>query len=221
MLRTISILTAIYCLAFLCSCQKDSTTDIPPVTDTSTTSGSYLPLTEGTYWIFKDSATNGYDTVTVLGEDTVINSIPFTKVHTVSATQDTFGFYGIKDHNYYLNAEQSGITVTMQILNDTMSVGNSWVYDMGTINGVPARGTGTIVEKLNTFTVQGETYSNVIHTQFVIAFNLLGNFTDFATYNFYFAKGKGIIKVNSNVTDITGGGNNLTVAQDLIDYSIK
>jgi len=157
----------------------------------------------------------------VLGEDTVINSIPFTKVHTVSATQDTFGFYGIKDHNYYLNAEQSGITVTMQILNDTMSVGNSWVYDMGTINGVPARGTGTIVEKLNTFTVQGETYSNVIHTQFVIAFNLLGNFTDFATYNFYFAKGKGIIKVNSNVTDITGGGNNLTVAQDLIDYSIK
>jgi hypothetical protein len=222
MLRTISILTALYCLAFLCSCQKDADTNTPPpITDTTTANVSYMPITEGTYWVYKDSGlSNSYDTTTILAEDTVMNGITFTKVHTVSAIADTFGFYGIKDHNYYLNAEESGITVTMLVLNDTMSVGNSWVYDMGTINNVPARGTGTIVEKLNAFTVQGETYPDVIHSRYVIALNFFGNYIDFATYDFYFAKGKGLIKLKSTVVD-TGSGIDLTLTQDLIDYNIK
>ena len=223
MLRTICILAAFSCFAFLCSCQKEADINTPPpTTDTTTANGSYMPITAGTYWVYKDSGfSNSYDTSTVLGEDTVINNINFTKVHTVSAIEDNYGFYGIKDHNYYLHANESGFTVTMLILNDTMSVGNTWVYDMGTINNVPTRGTGTIVEKLKTFTVQGETYSDVIHTQYVMAFNIMGAYTDIATYHFYFAKGKGVIKVNSNITDFTGGGNDVIASQDLIDYSIK
>src|SRR5690242_3029961 len=111
MLRTICLLTAVYCLAFLCSCQKDTELDVPPVTDTTTASGSYMPITEGTFWVYKDSGfSNSYDTSTVVGEDTVINNISFTKVHTVSAIEDNYGFYGIKDHNYYLNANENGLT---------------------------------------------------------------------------------------------------------------
>src|SRR6059058_3797378 len=70
MLRTTGvILAAFYCLIFLCSCQKDSDTNTPPITDTTTAGESYMPLTEGTYWVYRDSASNGYDTATVLGED--------------------------------------------------------------------------------------------------------------------------------------------------------
>lgn len=221
MLRTICLLAAFFCLAFLCSCQKDTLSENPPVTDTTPASQGYMPLTAGTYWVYKDSATSGYDTATVLNETLVQNNITFTKVHLVSSTEDTVSYYGVKDHNYYLYGEQSGVTLTMLVLNDTASVGSSWVYDMGTINGLPARGTGTVVEKLNTYTVQGETFSDVIHSQYVIAFNLLGTFTDFATYDFYFAKGKGIIKIKADIMDITGAGNNETAVQDLVDYSIK
>src|SRR4051812_2992977 len=202
-MRTICILAAFYCLAFLCSCQKDST-DNPPITDTTSTGDAgYIPLTAGTYWVYRDSATSAIDTATVLSDKITQNNIEYTKVHLVSSTDTTDSYYGIKDHNYYLYGEQMGITLTMLVLNDTASVGYSWVYDMGTINSLPAKGTGTVVEKLTTYTVQGETFSDVIHTRYVIALNILGTNTDFAFYDFYFAKGKGIIRVSANIIDIT------------------
>jgi len=223
MIKTIGIVAALYCLTVLCSCQKevDPFTDTPD-TDSTSASEGYMPLTTGTFWVYKDSGfSNSYDTTTVLEEDTMINNITFTKVHTVSAIEDNDVYYAIKDHNYYLNAEENGINVTMLVLNDTASVGNSWMYDMGNINGIPGKGTGTIVEKLATYTVQGETYTDVIHTQYVMSYNLLGTYTDFATYNFYFAKGKGIIRIKSVLEDVLGTGDGLTATQELIDYGIK
>jgi len=222
MLKTIGLLIAIYCLAFLCSCQKEIEpyTDIPSdSTDTTSASGGYMPLTAGTYWVYRDSASGETDTATVLDEQWLNNDINYTKVHL--SADDTYSYYGVKDHSYYLYGEQDGMTVTMQVLNDTASIGNSWVYDMGDINGVPAKGTGTVVEKLSTYTVQGETYTDVLHTQYVLTYTILGTDTDFATYNFYFAKGKGIIKVTSTVADITGTGNDMIDTQDLVDYQIK
>ncbi|TKK67384.1 hypothetical protein FC093_13865 [Ilyomonas limi] len=223
MMKTLGIVAALYCLAILCSCQKEveSHTDIP-VTDTTAAGEGYMPLTAGTYWVYKDSGfSNAYDTSTVLDEDTIINTITFTKVHTVSAIGDNDAYYAIKDHKYYFSIEEDSIPVTMLVLNDTASVGSSWEYDMGAINGVPTRGTGTTVEKLATFTVQGKTYAEVIHTQYVLAFNFLGTYTDFATYDFYFAKGIGVVRSKVAISDVLGTGDGITATQELIDYSIK
>ena len=223
MMKAICIVAALYCLTVLCSCQKDvNSSNTPPITDSGTINGNYMPLTSGTYWIYKDSGfSDTYDTTTVLDTDTTINNMTFKKVHIVSAVDDSYGYYAIDNHNYYFNVTQSGINVTMLVLNDTASVGNSWVYDMGTINSIPARGTGTIVEKLDTYSVQGQTYSDVIHSQYVIAYNLLGTYTNFATYDFYFAKGKGIVRIKSVVLDLLGTGSNVESTQELVDYSIK
>jgi hypothetical protein len=221
MLKTIMTVAAFYCLAVLCSCQKEVSPVTDPPTDTTATSESYIPLSAGTFWVYKDSANSTYDTATVLSEKWLHDDINFTKVELASATDTSSSYYGIKDHNYYLYGEQNGITLTMLVLNDTTSVGNGWVYDMGTINGVPARGTGTVMEKNITYTEQGETYDSVIHTQYVLAYNIVGTYTDFATYDFYFAKGVGVIKVQSSLTDITGGGNNMLATQDLVDYDVK
>src|SRR4051794_28516864 len=122
MVKTIWIVAALYSLVLLCSCQKeiDSYTDTPPVTDSVTTKDSYMPLTKGTYWIYKDSSfSNTFDTLTVLGEDTVINAITYTKVHAVGAIQQDDVFYAVKDHNYYVNANANDVNVTMLVLNDT------------------------------------------------------------------------------------------------------
>lgn len=221
MLKAICVLAAFSCLAILCGCQKevDPVVDPPTGTDTIPTSESYLPLTAGTFWLYSDSATGEQDSATVLSEELVQNNIHYKKVKLGSDADETFSYYGILDHNYYIYGEIDTITATMLVLNDEMNVGGSWTYDMGMIGNVPARGTGTIVEKGISYIVQGATYQNVIHTRYVIALNFLGAYVDFATYDFYFAKGIGIIKVQSSMADSSGGSE--MSAQDLVDYTIK
>src|SRR3954467_3625213 len=184
MLRTVCILAALYCVTILYSCQKNDSNN-PPITDTTGSVG-YIPLTAGTFWVYQDSVTSEYDTATVLSDKVTQNNITYTKVSLISATDTSYSYYGIKDHNYYLNGEQSGMTLTMLVLNDTASVGYSWVDNMGTVNGAQVKGTGTIIEKLNTFTVQSVAFSDVIHTRYVLSANLVGTNADVATYDFYF-----------------------------------
>jgi hypothetical protein len=221
MLKTILVLSAFYCLAVLCGCQKEVESVVTPgdSTDTIPTSESYLPLTAGTFWVYNDSATSEQDSAVVLNEELVQNNIHYKKVKLGSDADGTFSYYGILDHNYYIYGQIDTLTGTMLVLNDELNAGGSWTYDMGMIGNVPARGTGTIAEKGISYTVQGTTYQNVIHTRYVISFNLLGTYVDFATYEFYFAKGIGIIKVQSSMADSSGGTE--TSAQDLVDYTIE
>jgi hypothetical protein len=225
MLKTIFTIAALYCITVLCGCQKEiaSSGEIPPDTDTTPSSESYIPLSVGTFWVYEDSATGSTDTATVLSDEWVHDNITFKKVKITSSgsADESYSYYGIREHNYYIYGEENGINITMLILNDLAEAGSTWVYDMGLINGVPAKGTGTIVEKNITYTVAGETYQNVIRTQYVMSYNLMGTFVDFATYDFYFAKGKGIIKVKSVLADVTGVGSEIIATRNLVDYSVK
>jgi hypothetical protein len=224
MLRTFCLLAVSYCVAFLCSCNKDSN-DNPPTTDSTASGEEYIPLSAGTYWVYKDSASNEFDTATVLNDKVTQNNISFTKVQLVSSTDTSYKYYAIQDHNYYINDELNGIAFTIRALIDTANVGASWVdninVNVGSGNTVQAKGTGTIVEKLNTFTVQGQAFSDIIHTRYVLSVNMLGTNVNIATYDFYFAKGKGIIKIKANITATVLGGGNTTSTQDLVNYSVK
>ena len=232
MVKTLFTLFSLAGILLLCSCQKEvAFIGDPAVTDTAgnidttgmSLSDNYLPVTTGTFWIYADSGfSNSNDTVTMVGEqDTIINTISYKKVHSHSAILDDDSYYGQKSHSYYLYGEQNGVQVTMLMLNDTTSVGNGWVFDMGLVNGLPGRGTGKIIEKDISFMVKGKIYNNVIHDKYTISYNLLGSFIDFGNYDFYFAKGIGLIKIISSVPATLGGADGINSKQELINYSIK
>ncbi len=226
MLKNLFTPFVICCTIIVSSCQKEADlTIVPPVTDTTgiPLSETYLPLTRGTFWIYADSGfSNSNDTITMIGEkDTIINTIPYSKVHNHSAIADNDSYYGLQSHNYYLYGEQNGVQVTMLMLNDTTSIGNGWVFDMGLVNGLPGRGIGKMIEKNISYTVKGKVYNNVIHDKYTIQYNLLGSFTDFGSYDFYFAKGIGLIYIISSVPTSIGGTDGIYSKQELINYSIK
>src|SRR3954466_16336863 len=99
MLRTVCILAALYCVTILYSCQKNDSNN-PPITDTTGSVG-YIPLTAGTFWVYKDSTTGRYDTATVLSDKVMQNNINFTKVQLVSSTDTSYTYYAIQNHDYY------------------------------------------------------------------------------------------------------------------------
>lgn len=220
MMKIFATIIALFCIAVLSSCQKDETTAPEPPIDSIPENQSYLPLTQGTFWVYKDSATAVTDTATVLNDELIQDSITFKKVQLGNTSGIGFSYYGVLGHNYYLRGEQMGISVTLQVLNDSLAAGSSWTNDMGTISGVPVRGKGTIIEKDITYTVQGTTYQNVIHSQYVLSYKFLGTYLNFATYDFYFAKGIGIVKMQSSIADNTGSISKVS-SEDLIGYTIK
>ena len=238
MLKPFLSIICLYCLVIFSSCQKEldpidatgtdstgiDTTGIDTTgTDTATAplSDTYFPLTKNSYWIYADSGYANSDvTETVMGEQVVQNGITFEKVHVKSALQDDDSYVGIKDHFYYIQDEAAGYTVTMQLLNDAKAVGGTWEYDMGVINNVPTKGTGKILQKDIAFTVQGKTFQHVIETEYVMTYNFAGTQLNLATYHYWFAKGVGLIKNESLLTDLTG---QLVISSklELKSYSIK
>lgn len=67
-------------------------------------------------------------------------------------------------------------------------------------------------------TVQGKTYNNVIHTRLVLTYDVYGSTLDAMAYDYFTAKGIGIIKVRSEGLTLLSG---FSACSDLIDYSIK
>ena len=104
MLKTLLSALVLFCLAAFCSCQKEiaSINETPLDTTQLPASESYIPLTDSTWWVYKDSATGEYDTATVLSETWLHDNVNYKKVHIVSASDSSYSYYGIKDNNIYI-----------------------------------------------------------------------------------------------------------------------
>ncbi|HEX6914374.1 MAG TPA: hypothetical protein VF145_03995, partial [Chitinophagaceae bacterium] len=126
--------------------------------------------------------------------------------------------------NYYMaakgNSPNSGAPydILFHFLNDTASVGYNWQYVAGQGNGFTAHIKTTIIEKGITMTVAGKSYSNVIHTRLELIYDVFGTMTPSGSYDYFIAKGVGIIKIRS---DIGMFGMTFQACSDLVDYSIK
>ena len=83
---------------------------------------------------------------------------------------------------------------------------------------MPGTEKGKIVEKDVTVVVAGKTYKKVVHSQLTISYQLPTGSIDASVYNFWFAKGIGLIKSASNA-DFLG----VTAASksELLSYSVK
>jgi hypothetical protein len=118
----------------------------------------------------------------------------------------------------WVMVSSAGLTLELQFGADNEKVGYSWTTtptDNGQIEGFPARLINTIKETGISKTVNGKSYSNVIHTQSDLQYDLGGGYQAAGTYNFYLAKGVGLIELTLDVD----GSNYET--ETLTSYSVK
>ncbi len=225
MKRLLLLFAVVFSLA---ACQKEVSFDAPSGGGTGggggTTADTYQPVTKGSFWKYKDSALTGATTLmTITGQQKTIGSRTYQVV-----TSETTGqppaeayFYVAKPVFGLRQDVNNGIATTIEFiyLNDTASVGYTWTDNMPPVNGLAARFIGTIMERNISKTVAGKNFTNVIHTQLNLEYDLpILGWTNFAVYDYYIAKGVGIIRIE---TTSTFGGFGIKTVADLIDYSIK
>jgi hypothetical protein len=227
----ITILALLSCLIislFLISCQKEVSTELGTQTGGNNSGSenktSYNPTTAGSWWKYKDTASGSISTATMLKQTSTINGIVYTAMLGENATIKDTAWAASPQPNYYLY--QKGVSpntgssydLLFHYLNDTAAVGTNWQYTAGQGNGFTALIQTTIVERNISMSVQGKTYSNVIHTRLVLSYDVYGQSLDGMAYDYFTARGIGIIKVRSEGLSLLSG---FSACSDLIDYSIK
>lgn len=214
--------------AALTSCQKemsiDSSTGGGPSGGGggggSTSSDLYQPMTKGSFWKYKDSALTGLvTTMTATGTQKTLNGKTYDVVSTETPGQPSAEeYFYVAKPLYGLRFDVQGNTIDFIYLVDTASIGTTWTANMLPVNGLNARFNGVMMEKNISKTVAGKNFTNVIHTQLDLQYEIpvLG-WTSFAVYDYYIAKGVGIIRIETTQTF----GGSVKAVSDLIDYSIK
>jgi hypothetical protein len=213
------LLVLIVAAAFAGGCKKESKTN-PTAT---TTADSYFPLTSGSTWRYFVTAAGGNDTLAVkmTGATTNINGRTYYRaINTYQKMGSSTGYFFDAGNVYGSGASSAatGLSVEFQFLNDTATVGRSWLSsptDDGMVNGVAARTLNTIVEKDIGKTIGGETFTGVIHTRVDLQYNYGSGFQSSTVYDFYFAKGVGMIE---SVTSISG---KVYETETIVSYTIN
>jgi hypothetical protein len=199
-------------------CKKDSSNK-----PSATTSNTYLPVTKGSTWTYNDVTAGKSDTrtITLTGATTQINGKTYDNItiNTVSSGNTT-GYLFASNHQYAMRVlgPQVAITLELQLGLDNQTAGYSWTTtptDDGKVEGFPTRLVNTIKETGITKTVNGKSYSNVIHTQANLQYDFGTGYTTAGTYDYYLAKGVGLIELTLNMN----GSNYET--ETLSSYSIK
>ena len=212
----------------LSGCQKINGHSISPNTGTSTaTSGyAYLPTTSGTSWTMASdySGTKDTSTLTLTGVTAIFNGFTCVQAQHVSKSIGTsIGYLGYNNQMYIYRGYSlsSGETVDFPYLVDNQPVGYSWTRkanDNGTVGGVTARFVCTITEVGITKTVFNHTFSNVIHTSLDLQYDPGTGYVSTAVYDFYIAKGVGIIETDTNINIM---GFTSVSTSKLLSYTIK
>jgi len=189
-----------------------------PVTGTS-----YNPLSTGSWWKWKDTASGATTTSTVINKNKTANNIVYTALLSDNGSRTDTAWAASPRPNYYLAAQ--GVSpntgapydLVFHFLNDTASVGYSWQYNAGQGNGFTSLIKTTIIAKGLSMTVEGKNYTDVIHTKLDLSYDIFGMVMQFATYDYFTARGVGIIKVR---TDINAFGTSMQTCMNLVDHKI-
>ncbi|MFD0765893.1 hypothetical protein ACFQZI_13610 [Mucilaginibacter lutimaris] len=175
----------------------------------SSANDSYLPTTTGSSWTYQSDVTGLTESAEahITGVITPLNGQNYYELKSSTAgKEDVVQYYYVKDKKYKIIATtvQEKVTVEFFILDDNLPVGGEWTARMspnGLVNDVPARTKNKIIETGITKTVLGKTYKNVIHTHTIVQydFGLGDGFQDFGDYDYYLAKGVGLIQTDANL----------------------
>lgn len=203
---------------FISSCKKDSKKNMAA----SSTYNDYFPLTANSTWKYLVTGAGGSDTLTVklTGPATVIGKKIYYNTNSMyQKIGGSVGYFFRANHLYGSNSSNAtaGLTIEFEFLNDTTAAGHSWI-SLPTVNGlvndVPARTVNTIKEVNISKTVGRKIFTNVIHTEVDLQYNYGEGYESSAVYEFYFAKGVGMIE---NSTIISG---NIYEKESIISYDI-
>jgi hypothetical protein len=227
------VLICICSSIFFLSCQKEVDFTDPSQGNnggsggnggSGSTADSYYPLTKDSWWKYKDSLSGTVTDGKAINRTKTINGIVYTAIVPVTAPATDTSWFAAPRPNYYIS--QKGVSpsgnafdITFHYLNDTASVGYNWQYNAGQGNGFIAYIKTTIMEKNISITVAGKNYTNVIHTRLDLSYDVLGTLMDFGSYDYYIAKGIGIVKIRTELTMF--GMPLLQTSADLLDYQIK
>jgi hypothetical protein len=159
---------------------------------------SYLPLTKGSTWSYQDdvSTTSGNITVTMTGATASFNGKTYYVANTVSDKGGAYTYYFYEGSHMYVTRGAymvAGSSVELQMANDNVASGYTWTTvptDDGQLEGATAKTINTVKETNLTKTVNGRTFTNVIHTQVDLQLNSESD----AIYDIYLAKGVGLIQ---------------------------
>ncbi|HEY4197855.1 MAG TPA: hypothetical protein VGM63_20080 [Mucilaginibacter sp.] len=190
---------------------------------TPASSNSYFPVTSGSTWTYNDVAGGNTNTLTITmtGATSVINGKTYYVASSNSSVRGTStGDYYAANHDYAIRATNAaaGVTVELQLGDDSKAVGYSWTTsptDNGTVSGFPARTVNTVKEVNVTKTVNGKSFTNVIHTQVALQYDLGSGFQNTAVYDIYLAKGVGMIELD---TSINGSASE---TETITSYTVK
>ena len=209
---------------FMVGCSKSGSS--PSVTPTNT---DYQPTTAGSSWQFKDSASGGISTMTATSNTNVISGTTYVVFNSTSPGSSTVTpVYISKQNGFYdfIGLFSSATTtggIDFRYLNDQLAVGGTWNFNAGGFSAggytIPAVISGKIIEKGITKTVNGVSFSNVIHSQITLKYD----YSSFGTgqglvsvgvYDLYAAKGVCFIKTQANL-------GSYVASTSLVSYTIK
>lgn len=209
------LLSVLVAFIFCClGCKKDS--------NQNPADGAYLPLTDGSFWKYSyasDGGTTDTLTVKMTGGTTLIDGKTYYNAASTYKKGTSLGYFYAGNHIYATRTADEGLgSMELQLLNDTASVGYQWITipnASGELGGTQVRTVNTIKEKNITRTLNGKTFTSVIHTQVQLQYKSSSGFGTSVTYDFYLAKGIGLIENDANTLDI------LHETETLFDYAVK
>nr|WP_294792792.1 hypothetical protein [uncultured Mucilaginibacter sp.] len=216
MKKTLSLL-----VIALVICATGCKLDTPVFPEGTPKSDSYQPVTKGSYWKYNaiSSGLTLTQTTTMTGATQTINGKLYYTANTTTGTQseNSYYYHGNGKYTFRSTTLMNGITLEFTYLTDNMAVGQKWtapVTDDGTVNSFPAQLVGEVMERGISKVVSGKTFTDVVHTKLLLQYNITGAMETWVTYEFYTAKGVGLIQLDSS--SLFGFSSSTTISSYLI-----
>ena len=214
-------------LLFIVSCKKSETTTNTPPQD------KYLATSAGSTWNYHETGTS--DTATINTDYTLTStsrdsSINGKSYHIFSNSTGGNQYLNITGNDYYeFDSLPAGLGTGVferLYLKDNAVVGTSWTQNLSlTVPGspipVPITITYNIAEKGISRTVNGTTYTNVIHVGTSITSALIPAASLMTNINSYYAEKYGLIE-DSNIIQLNFLGivENISIETNLVSASV-
>lgn len=200
---------------FFTACSKKDNSATPTTTDTT-----YLNTNAGSTWSYHEADSSGATpvnsdyTVTSTSQDSTING---RKYHVYNYSYGGNNYLALSGNDYYQYDSipvSGGVNVERLYLKDNLAAGTTWTQDFTlTVPNIPVpvtlTATNKIAEKGISRTVNGVSYSNVIHVSTTLASALIpSGFT--SSIDTYYAPNYGLIE-SSTIIKL----NYLTLSQNV------
>jgi len=211
-------------MLFALSCKKTEHTNTPQ-------QDKYLTTSTGSTWNYHVTDSSGTTPlnsdymITSTAKDSLINGRSY---HVFNNSNGGNQYFNITGNDYYqfdsLPAGLGAATFERLYLKDNAAVGVSWTQSLTvTMSGIPVPVTLTynIVEKGISRTVNGTSYSDVIHVSTSISSSLIPSASLTTSINSYYAKKYGMIENSTAINlNFMGFVQNIKVETKLVSANI-